>query len=314
MEDFQILEKTKNIVKNKNIKIIKLRRHSKASETYIDVKFSYPEQKSLWEGSIPIEYRRTGIFADTPEKIAKLLEDTYAQLNPKNYKKWVEKQEKYWAEFNRKTTQPFFEILKNGEWKCVYCELPKNPNWARRIQDIKEAGYTIATNTKMFCRKCNKNTTHLILLPLPRGSDTGYENLSTLLKKRILDVLNFFDVYENRKRKNILPDHKFPEIRWDEKTIEKNVNDMTREEIKKKFQLLSNRRNQQKRECCRNCYQTGRRGFPYGIKFFYKGGERWPEEIPKNGRLAEQGCEGCGWYDIEKWREELNKFIKRHQN
>ncbi len=32
--------------------------HSKASETYLDVTFAYPERVCKW--SIPIEYRRTG--------------------------------------------------------------------------------------------------------------------------------------------------------------------------------------------------------------------------------------------------------------
>ena len=36
------------------------RAHSKASERYIDVIFQYDEG-GVWVGSIPIEYRRTGI-------------------------------------------------------------------------------------------------------------------------------------------------------------------------------------------------------------------------------------------------------------
>ena len=36
-------------------------KHSTASEKYIDVIFEYPDE--LWEGSVPIEYRRTGTYA-----------------------------------------------------------------------------------------------------------------------------------------------------------------------------------------------------------------------------------------------------------
>lgn len=36
------------------------RRHSKASESYIDVTFRY-DDGTIWEGAIPVEYRRTGV-------------------------------------------------------------------------------------------------------------------------------------------------------------------------------------------------------------------------------------------------------------
>ncbi len=54
---------------------------------------------------------------------------------------------------------------------------------------------------------------------------------------RILKVLNNYDVYEDTKREHLLPDHKFPEIRWDDKTREENREDMSDDEIKQKFQL-----------------------------------------------------------------------------
>ena len=42
---------------------------------------------------------------------------------------------------------------------------------------------------------------------------------------------------------------------------------------------------------------------------FYAGGDKWDSKIPKTGRAAEAGCVGCPWYDIQKWREELQKLI-----
>ena len=86
---------------------------------------------------------------------------------------------------------------------------------------------------------------------------------------------------------------------------------MTEKEIKKKFQLLSNQRNQQKREVCRKCFQTGKRGYPFGIKFFYKGNEKWSKRISKIGKDAEKGCVGCGWYDLEEWRKKLNSKVSK---
>ncbi len=87
---------------------------------------------------------------------------------------------------------------------------------------------------------------------------------------------------------------------------------MTDEEIQQKFQLLTNQRNQQKREICRRCYQTGKRGVIFGIPFYYEGNENWDESIPKTGKDAEKGCVGCPWYDIKKWREELIKTLEKN--
>ena len=85
---------------------------------------------------------------------------------------------------------------------------------------------------------------------------------------------------------------------------------MTDDEIKQKFQLMSNQRNQQKREVCRKCFQTGKRGSIYGIKYYYYGDENWDINIPQRGKEAEKGCIGCPWYDIAQWRSELLKKLK----
>ena len=295
------------MVLNKNIEIIGRRNHAKASERYIDVKFKY--DSVIWEGSVPIEYRRTGVNARNMEEEIEILNKAYDELNPDNYQEWLINEEKFWDESKKEITRPFFEGTKDGKWKCTKCELPINPNWARRWQDIKEMGYTTATHTKMYCENCGKNTTHILLLPIPRGTPTGYETLSPKLRKKILKTLGNYDVYEERFNSNVLPDHKFSEIRWDENTAEENPEDMDEEEIKAKFQLLTNQRNQQKREVCRECYLTDKRGYPYGIKFYYKGTEDWDENIPKIGKEAEKGCIGCGWYDIAKWKEEILKKL-----
>jgi hypothetical protein len=80
-------------------------------------------------------------------------------------------------------------------------------------------------------------------------------------------------------------------------------------EIREQFQLLTNQRNLQKREVCRKCYQTGDRGYPFGIQYYYEGDEKWPDTIPKSGKVAEVGCSGCGWYDLQKWRIALNRKL-----
>lgn len=308
----QKLESYKNLVST-HIEVIAERHHAKASERYVDVVFQYPDTGDSWEGSVPIEYRRTGLFAEAPEEVATVIQSAYDAMHPSRRVRWLRAQERFWAQHKRVITQAFFDALKTFKWTCVSCTLPKNPNWARRVQDIKELGYTIATDTRRFCNSCGKNTTQLILIALPRGAATGYETWDELTKNRILAVLGYFDAYENRfaRSYSLLPDHKFPEIRWDVTTRGENPRDMSDEEIRAKFQLLTNQRNQQKREVCRMCFQTGWRGTPFGIFFFVQGNEYWPSNVPPVGKEAEQGCVGCGWYDLAMWREELNKYLKR---
>lgn len=81
------------------------------------------------------------------------------------------------------------------------------------------------------------------------------------------------------------------------------------ENEKIEFQLIDNQRNQQKREVCRKCFQTNKRGTIFGIDFYYSGDVDWPENVPKTGKDAESGCIGCGWYDIQEWRKSLNLLL-----
>lgn len=291
------------------------KKHSKASEEYIHVEFNY--KNDSWDGWVPVEYRRTGVSIkpEEQERLYAYLNAVYEQMNPVNFQSWLIKQEKFWAEEkpNAGTTKAFFDSLVRGGWQCVGCILPQNPNWARRIQDLKEFGYTIATDTKRYCPHCKANKTHLILLPIERGSieGNGYETWSPALRKRIIRVLGGIDVYEGVASAHVLPDHKFSEIRWDEDTKGDNPDTMTDEEIKAKFQLLTNQRNQQKREVCRTCFQTGHRGVLYGIPYYYEGTSEWDTSIPAKGKAAERGCVGCPWYDIVAWKQHLLNDLKR---
>jgi hypothetical protein len=291
----------------KKISVLEIYDHKKASEVYVRVVFTYRKSK-VWSGSVPIVYPRGGVDAETPKDIADILQKVYDFQNPtiKNITKWDRYTANFWKDSKAMVTLPIFNNLKESEWKCA-THLGESNNLQRRIQDIKDKGFMLATDTSMYCNKCKKNTTHHILLRLPSGAIRKYETWTPETRKRIIKVLGNHDVYEDRKAgADILPDHKFPEIRWDEHTSEDNEK-ITDEKIKEKFQLINNKRNEQKREACRCCYQTGKRGIIFGINYFYEGGEKWDEDVPKNGKEAEQGCVGCGWYDITKWRDALNK-------
>ncbi len=286
--------------------------NTKASESYISVRFKY--ENLVWEGWVPVEYRRTGVEIGENDESALIehLNDIYIQMNPNNYDKWLEQEKAKWKNSRSVETKNIFMLLADGKWHCRNCDID-NPNFARRIQDLKEMGYTISTHLNYHCPKCGNNrSTRLILLPIDRVeiAGNGYETWSPALRTRIMRLFSYIDVYEGTVNRNCLPDHKFSEIRWDEETKTENPDTMTDDEIRAKFQLLTNQRNQQKREVCRKCFQTGQRGKIYGINFYYKGGPNWEIDIPQKGKKAEEGCIGCPWYDIEKWKKELQKKLE----
>ena len=302
---------------NNKIELKEIRHHSKASESYQDVIFNY--SGSIMEWSIPIVYRRTGIdlIDSTQEQIEAYVNEVYSACNPSNWDEFRKKQDDFWKlKPNADVTKSYFDTLTSDfTWKSVKSDLPANPNFARRIQDLKEMGYTIATDTKREDKKTGEKCTHILLLPLARGGITGYEIWSTALRQRIVNVLGGNDVYENwdRGSHTLLPDHKFPEIRWDE-TVRRSSDEielLSDEEIKHDFQLINNQRNQQKREACRKCFQTNKRPGLFGIKFYSHGDENWPSDVPRTGKQAEKGCIGCGWYDIDDWRNKLNLNLQK---
>lgn len=295
-------------ITTKKIIVTALRTHSKASEEYADVIFKYPGEADFMT-SIPFQYRRAGVFIDNPKELAEFIESIYPHCSTSRREAWALKEKEYWTTHcsGRETTKGFFDKLTSLKWNCVKSDFPQNPNWARRVQDIKEMGYLLSTNTRMFCPDCEENQTQIILLPIDRGQATGYEAMSAVFKARVISLLGPENVYEARatNKASLIPDHKFPEIRWDKNTKQEDLDSMTDEEIEEKFQLIDNQRNQQKREVCRECFQTGKRGIIFGVKYFYAGKKEWPKDIPKVGKAAEAGCIGCGWYDIAAWRESI---------
>lgn len=308
-----LLEELQALVRG-DIEVLGLEEHTKAGEKYIVVRFSYENQEP-WDGFVPYSYRRTGLFLEDPEEIFRHLEAVHHALKKENARKWVKAEKKLWKDKHagKDVTKEFFDKLLNLSWNCTRSDLPTNSNWGRRIQAIKEMGYTIATDTNRYNSRLKKNTTHVILLPLERGHATGYETISPKLKKRIIQVLGSYDAYEGKPRPShaLLPDHKFPEISWDHETRQENPDDMSDEEIRRKFQLLDNQRNLQKREACRKVLETGNLGTIFGIEYYMNGDGKWPEGVPTHGSESEEGWKLCPWYDIEAWRESLNAFLRK---
>jgi hypothetical protein len=241
---------------------------------------------------------------ETEKELADYLISIKPYFRENAMKNW-KKQEKKRGLIGGSVTPLFFKVLLS--FKEEFEKFPMNPNSARRIQDIKDAGYTLAS----IPRPGGLKGYNRILLPLPLHTEMGYESFTPQFKARVIRLLKERNAFEARvtAKKALIPDHKFSEVRWDDETKAENSMEMTDAEIIQKFQLLDNQRNQQKREICRKCFQEGIRGTIYGIKYFYEGDENWNPNIPKVGKAAEKGCFGCPWYDIELWREMLNKKL-----
>lgn len=298
------LEKIQSLL-NAGIEVLELKRNAPACEEYIRTKFT--DGNFQIETMVPFVYRRSFLELSDEVSIAEYLNNLQTYFTKEKLNNWFKEQMDFLA-YENGTKATFLRILLSSYGReILQNKFPQNNNPQKQIQNIKDSGYIVAV---LRGNKKNNNLTRYWILPLPVLTRTKYETMSPLFVSKVITCLGSVNIYEDRETKGILPDHKFPEIRWDSETSESNSLDMTEAQIRNKFQLLDAQRNQQKREACRKCFQTGQRGVIYGIPFYYEGSAQWDESIPKVGKAAEEGCVGCPWYDIAKWREELNKKIE----
>ena len=292
-----------SLLNDHNIKATEFIDNNKASENYVRTTF-VQNDGFTWNTVVPYVDRRAGLNINTEKELAKYLISLKPYFKKDAMEHWKQEELKRGL-IGGSVTPLFFKVLLS--FKEEFENLPINPNSARRIQDIKDAGYTLAS----VPRPRGLKGYNRILLPLPLHTEMGYETFTPQFKARVIRLLKERNAFEARvtAKKALIPDHKFSEVRWDDETKAENSMEMTDEEVIQKFQLLDNQRNQQKREICRRCFQEGIRGTIYGIHYFYEGDENWNPSIPKVGKDAEKGCIGCPWYDIELWREMLNKEL-----
>lgn len=80
---------------------------------------------------------------------------------------------------------------------------------------------------------------------------------------------------------------------------------MSEDEIRAKFQILSNQTNLQKERYCQRCVLEGIRGNFFGIEWYYEGDKMWRG----TSKADENGCIGCPWYDLSRWKAEFNLHL-----
>lgn len=279
--------------------------HAKLSATYVSATYTFRGKKFQWV--VPIVDKYTGVNIDplSEDSILSYLLELKPFLDPASWDSFRKGEIHHWSSKNSDVTKPIFEkLLDNFDW-LPYSKLSTSSNTARRVQSLREEGYSIAARQ-------NGRVLEIQLLPIPRKQGFKYETWTPGLRKRILRVLGTKDAFEGRvvPQSHLLPDHKFPEIRWGSRAARENLEVLSDEQILSDFQLINNQRNQQKREACRGCFQTGLRPTVLGIRYYYEGSEKWDPEIPVSGSEAETGCIGCPWYDLDAWRKSLNSRLK----
>lgn len=218
-----------------------------------------------------------------------------------------------------------FTLLSDQRWHCRTCEGKKiaSDQYAGGggIQGLERGtksrpGLVIESKNER-CNICDQITRWDRWTGEIKTSNAAAAIPKALVRK-ILEFYKYVDVIEQRERAEheLVIDHKFPMERWGE--AEERLNpQITDAEIQAKFQLLkkdaAGNHNLLKSRSCERCIQLGKRGSPFGIKFWYKGDENWSSPHIK-GSEAEAGCVGCGWYDFDTWRTTLNEKIKTNIN
>ena len=214
-----------------------------------------------------------------------------------------------------------FEILQDMQWHCRECEYRHlhitQIAGGSGIQGLQRGGSNRQgiriESDNHLCIKCNRTTRH----DQWTGDFIRSVNAQSMPKsfqKRVLKILRYRDIVENTSRtdSHLTIDHKLPMIRWNGETKiqQTDYSNMTDNDIITNFQLLkksngSVSHNLLKSRSCEKCFKSGERGTPFGIKFYYEGDSKW-KPIDK---FDSTGCIGCGWYDFDLWRNNLNQKL-----
>lgn len=190
-----------------------------------------------------------------------------------------------------------------GEWACSTCGCHSGQP-AATFREVKKRGYVFETSSsgrwgkEMFCPVCGINRTFYKLIKLqPDFSQTRSRcTISPKDRQRVLALCEGKDAFTGASISSVAQvDHKIP---WTRMKEDLPISSLSDEEVRGHYQLLTGEHNLLKDRACGHCKQCGERPPLFGIRFWYTGDGTYRGT-----------CEGCGWYDGVRWREELNKSL-----
>lgn len=200
----------------------------------------------------------------------------------------------------------FINVLKNncGEWVCSLHTTESNQP-AAIFREVKKLGYKfeeVSPNRwakSMYCPFCKQETSHYKLLKKePVFSEKQRLLISKSTREKVLKLFDNKDAFTGASISSVAEiDHKIP---WSRLDNDVDANSMDENEIRENFQLLTREHNLLKDRMCGLCRKESKRPPFFGISFWYDGDENY------NGT-----CYGCGWYDGKKWREVVDKLLKK---
>jgi uncharacterized protein YifN (PemK superfamily) len=190
-----------------------------------------------------------------------------------------------------------------GNWTCGYCNSESNQP-AATFREIKKLGYKFEEYSPnrwgkvLHCSFCNTNRTHYKLLSVnPEFQKITRLNISSVQRARILKLLEGKDAITGASISSTAEiDHKIP---WTRLNGDVDASLLSDEQIFDHFQLLTREHNLLKDRACRSCKTTNIRPKFLGISYWYKGDSNY-----------NNSCDGCGWFDANKWREVVNLKLK----
>ena len=190
-----------------------------------------------------------------------------------------------------------------GKWTCSLHTTGSNQP-AAIFREAKKLGYEFEETKpqrwaeQKYCPICKQTTTHYTLLKIePTSTVHSRYNINSKTRERILKIFENKDAFTGASISS-KPEiaHKTPWTRLEHDIDASNLSD---EEIKQHFQLLTRDHNLLKDRRCDYCKKHNIRPPFLEIPFWYEGDSQYTGS-----------CEGCGWYDGKKWREELSKKLK----
>jgi hypothetical protein len=192
-----------------------------------------------------------------------------------------------------------------NDWVCRMHNSGNANQSAATFRELKKQGYSFEEtgpkrwDKSLYCNICKTKTTHSKLLFMePVFSAKPRITIPSNDRNRILKLLNMRDAFTGGSITSTPEiDHKIP---WSRLEQDINTLELSDNEIKYHFQLLTGEHNLLKDRACTSCIKNNIRPTFFEINYWYDGTDKYLGS-----------CVGCGWHDGVLWRNELNKKLRK---